>query len=49
MRGLKWIMLAAYLILAGLGLLGVNLGGEILDKIAGICALVAGVLFLINR
>jgi hypothetical protein len=49
MRSLKWILLGIYLILAGLELLGVSLGGEIVANIAGICAVVAGVLFLINR
>ena len=46
---LKWMLLAIYLILAGLMLLGVNLGGSIMSIIAGICALIAGILFLINR
>jgi len=49
MRALKWILLGIYLILAGLSLLGVGLGGLPLDTIAGVCAVVAGVLFLINR
>jgi hypothetical protein len=49
MRQLKWILLGIYLILAGLVLLGVNVGGGIMDVIAGICALIAGVLFIINR
>jgi hypothetical protein len=49
MRQLKWILLAIYLILAGLVLLGVSLGGGIMDTIAGICAISAGILFLINR
>jgi hypothetical protein len=49
MRQLKWILLGVYLILAGLVLLGVNVGGGLMDLIAGICALIAGVLFLINR
>ena len=48
---IKWILLAVYLILAGLILLlGANLGGSnIISIIAGICAIIAGVLFLINR
>ena len=46
---IKWILLGVYLILAGLVLLGVNLGGNIISVIAGICAIIAGVLFLINR
>jgi hypothetical protein len=37
------------LILAGLALLGVNLGGNVISLIAGICAVIAGILFLINR
>ena len=49
MGSLKWILLGVYLILAGLVLLGVSLGGGIMNTVAGICALIAGVLFLINR
>lgn len=49
MRGLKWILLGVYLILAGLSLLGVSLGGGVIDTIAGVCAVVAGLLFIINR
>ncbi len=49
MRQLKWILLGIYLILAGLVLLGVNVGGGVMDTIAGICALIAGILFIINR
>jgi putative Ca2+/H+ antiporter (TMEM165/GDT1 family) len=49
MRGLKWILLGIYLIIAGLTLVGVHIGGNIVDLIAGICAIVAGILFLINR
>jgi len=49
MRSLKWILLGVYLILAGLALLGVSLGGGIIDTVAGICAVIAGILFLINR
>ena len=45
---LKWILLAVFLILEGLLLLGLGLGG-IISIIAGLCALVAGILFLINR
>ena len=37
------------LILAGLVLLGVSLGGSIMNTVAGICAVIAGILFLINR
>ena len=31
MRSLKWILLGIYLILAGLALLGVNIGGNVMD------------------
>jgi hypothetical protein len=44
-NGSFWV----YLILAGLTLLGVSLGGGVVDIIAGVCALIAGILFLINR
>lgn len=46
---IKWILLAVFLILEGLMLLGVNVGGSIMALIAGIAALIAGILFLINR
>ena len=46
---LKWILLAIFLILEGLMLLGVNIGGSIMAIVAGICAIIAGILFLINR
>jgi hypothetical protein len=49
MKSLKWILLGIYLILAGLMLLGVSVGGNLMTLIAGICAVVAGILFLINR
>jgi len=49
MRGLKWILLGIYLVIVGLSLLGESLGGNILNLIAGICALIAGILFIINR
>jgi hypothetical protein len=48
MGQLKWIMLGIYLIITGLILLGVGLGAPF-NIIAGICALIAGVLFIINR
>jgi len=43
MRRLKWVMLALYLILIGLSLLGIFS----LDTVAGVLALIAGVMFLI--
>lgn len=49
MRHMKWILLAIYLILVGLSLIGIGLGGIPLDTVAGICALIAGVMFLIWR
>jgi hypothetical protein len=47
MRGLKWILLGIYLIIAGLALLGLTFSAG--PVIAGVCALVAGILFIINR
>ncbi len=49
MRGLKWILLGIFLILDGLFLVHVSLGGLPLEVIAGICAIIAGILFLIDR
>lgn len=49
MEKIKWILLGAFLILDGLLLIGLKLGGLPLAVIAGICAIIAGVLFLINR
>jgi hypothetical protein len=49
MGKLKWILLGVYLILSGLVLLGVNIGGNVVSIVAGICAIIAGVLFLIDR
>ena len=46
---IKWILLAIFLILDGLLLVGIHLGGLPLALIAGICAIIAGVLFLIDR
>jgi len=48
MNQLKWILLGIFLIIEGLALLGVGLGSPF-NIIAGICALIAGVLFIINR
>ena len=47
MKNLKWLLLGIYLIVAGLMLLGVAFPFS--NVIAGVCALIAGVLFLINR
>jgi hypothetical protein len=49
MERIKWILLAVFLILDGLLLVGVSLGGLPLGLIAGICAIIAGILFLIDR
>jgi hypothetical protein len=47
MKSLKWILLGIYLILHGLMLLGVSF--SFAAVIAGVCALIAGVLFILNR
>jgi hypothetical protein len=47
MKSLKWILLGIYLVVAGLMLLGVNF--PLANIIAGVCALIAGILFIINR
>lgn len=47
MKSLKWILLGIYLVVAGLMLLGVNF--PLANVIAGVCALIAGILFIINR
>lgn len=44
---LKWILLGIYLILVGLSTLGLTF--QFMDVIMGICALIAGILFVINR
>lgn len=47
MKNLKWLLLGIYLILAGLMALGVNF--PYLSVIAGVCALIAGILIVLNR
>ena len=49
MGSLKWILLGIFLILDGLILMGISLGGLPLEMIAGICGVIAGILYLINR
>jgi hypothetical protein len=49
MDKIKWILLGAFLILDGLLLVGLNLAGLPLGVVAGLCGIIAGVLFLINR
>ena len=46
---LKYVLFAIFLILTGLGLVGAGVGGGALDIITGICAVIAGILFIINR
>lgn len=46
---LKWILLGIFLIITGLSLLGVLGLGSVLSVVAGVCALIAGILFIINR
>ena len=48
MRALKWILLGIYLILVGLTFLGVGLGGWV-NIVAGVCAVIAGILFMLHR
>jgi hypothetical protein len=47
-RWLKWVLLGIYLVLIGLSLLGL-FGGGALDIVAGVCAVIAGILFIIYR
>jgi hypothetical protein len=49
MEKIKWILLGAFLILDGLILVGIKLGGLPIEVVAGICAIIAGILFLIDR
>lgn len=46
---IKFILFGIFLILHGLSLLGFNLGGSMMGLIAGLCALISGVMFLVNR
>ena len=46
-RSLGYILLAIYLILAGLAALGVGI--SFLSVIMGVCALLAGIIFLVYR
>ncbi len=46
-RSIGYILLAIYLILAGLAALGVTI--SFLSIIMGVCALLAGIIFLVNR
>ncbi len=46
---LKWILFGVFLILVGLLLLGVHLGGLPIAAIAGICGIIAGILFILDR
>ena len=46
-RGIGFILLAIYLILAGLAAMGVPIG--FLSIVMGICALLAGIIFLVYR
>jgi hypothetical protein len=48
-NSLKWILLGVFLVIDGLLLLGLDLGGLPLALIAGLCAVIAGILFIINR
>jgi hypothetical protein len=46
-RSVGYVLLSIYLILAGLAALGVGI--SFLSVIMGVCALLAGIIFLINR
>lgn len=46
---IKFILFGIFLILHGLSLLGLNIGGSMMSLIAGLCAIISGILFLINR
>ena len=46
-KNLAFLLLAVYLIFEGLAGLGISFG--VLNVIGAVCALVAGILFLINR
>jgi len=48
MWSLKWILFGIFLVLHGLTLLGMGLGGTI-GLVLGVCGVVSGILFLINR
>jgi hypothetical protein len=49
MKRLRWILLGTYLILSGLRLLNVAMDAQLIGLVAGLCALAAGVLFVLNR
>jgi hypothetical protein len=46
---LEYVLLAVFLILQGLVLLGLQIGGNVVNIVAGASALIAGLLFLVNR
>jgi hypothetical protein len=46
---IKFILFGIFLILHGLFLLGFNIGGSMIGLITGLCAVISGILFLINR
>lgn len=49
MWSLKWILFGIFLVLHGLTLLGFSIGGGIMALLLGICGVISGILFLINR
>lgn len=46
---LKYVLFSIFLILVGLAMVGAGFGGGILNIIAGICGIIAGVLFILYR
>ena len=46
---LKYVLFSVFLILVGLGMVGVGFCGGLLDIVAGICGIIAGVMFILYR
>ncbi len=48
MRAFKWIVFGIFLVLHGLIILGAGFGG-IMNIIAGVAGIIAGIMFMFNR
>jgi hypothetical protein len=46
---LKYVLFSIFLILIGLSLVGAGIGGSIVNIIAGVCGIIAGILFILYR
>jgi nicotinamide riboside transporter PnuC len=46
---LKYVLFSIFLILIGLTLVGAGFQTEILNLVAGICGIIAGILFILYR